>query len=80
MIYRFRSCGVTAEPNEAVVTTPNGVRFLYSREMVESHLAEGWAYDESTFCMVDDTELEMYPKDYKYLLWMMNELRDYKKN
>jgi hypothetical protein len=76
MIYRFAKTLVTASPDEAVVRTPDGKEFLYTREMVESHLAEGWAWDESTFCTVELTDLEMFPRDYRYLLAMMNELRD----
>lgn len=59
------------DPNEAAIVK-NGVVFLYTRQMVEQHLSEGWMEDESAFCEVDGETVELYPRHYRQLLDRMN--------
>jgi hypothetical protein len=53
--------------DQVEVKTPEGTVFVYTPSMIVGHLLEGWAWDESTFCEVEDEILELFPRDYKQM-------------
>lgn len=48
-----------------IVLVANDTEFLFTEEMIESHLSEGWMEDESVICSVGDQQIELYNRDYR---------------
>lgn len=70
---RFHNCTMMVVNGQVEVKTPKGTVFVYTPSMIVGHLLEGWAWDESTFCEVDDETLELFPRDYRQMRHVLEE-------
>lgn len=49
-----------------------GSQFIFTKEDIEKYLSEGWGETESVFIEVDDVALELFPRDYRAMLKLID--------
>jgi hypothetical protein len=67
---------VKAVSEDKVEVAARGYIFVWSREDVQNNLSEGWAKDESSCSEFEDVSIEMFPHDFRHLLYEMDHFQD----
>lgn len=45
----------------------DGIQFLFTKEMIDEHLSEGFGEDETVICTVDNTSIELNNGHYRWM-------------